>query len=587
VASLYGHFGQGCLHCSINFDLYTEPGIAKYRAFVTKAAHLCVKYGGSLSGEHGDGQARGELLPIMYGDELCQAFWEFKSIWDPEHKMNPGKVVHPYKIDENLRWGVNYEPWDPPTHFHFKDDKGSFAYAANRCVGTGKCRKHDGGTMCPSYMATKEEAYSTRGRARLLFEMLQGNPLLHGWRNEAVKDALDFCLACKGCKGECPVNVDMATYKAEFLSHYYEGRIRPRNAYAFGLMYWWAKLAARMPSVANAFAQAPGLNWIAKRVAGMSPKRRIPTFAKQTFRAWFEGRAPRNTGGKKVILWPDTWNDNFHPTTAIAAVEVLEDAGFHVTIPKVQLCCGRPLYDYGMLGLAKQLLLDTLDALRDDIRAGVPVVGLEPSCVTVFRDEMVDLLGEDHDAERLSSQTYLFTEFLQEFAPEYAPPKLEGKAIVHQHCHHKAVLDVASERAVFERTGLDFTVLDDGCCGMAGAFGFEEGHYDVSIAVGERGLLPAVRNASKETILVADGFSCREQIAQTTDRLALHPAQVLKMAIDQRGVSLTGALPERRYMSDPRRDAADAARHGVVALGAAIAVGAVAAVVLLARFGRR
>ena len=210
-------------------------------------AHICVEHGGSLSGEHGDGQARGELLPIMYGDELVQAFWEFKSIWDPQHKMNPGKVVHPYKLDQNLRWGTEYEPWEPKTHFKFEDDHGSFAFAANRCVGTGKCRKHDAGTMCPSYMATKEEAYSTRGRARLLFEMLEGNPIEGGWQDEGVKDALDLCLSCKGCKGECPVNVDMATYKAEFLSHYYEHKRRPIAAYAFGLMYWWARLASLAP----------------------------------------------------------------------------------------------------------------------------------------------------------------------------------------------------------------------------------------------------------------------------------------------------------------------------------------------------
>ncbi len=583
VASLYGHFGQGCLHCSINFDLFTAEGIARYREFVTKAAHLCVKYGGSLSGEHGDGQARGELLPIMYGDELCEAFWEFKKIWDPEKKMNPGKVVHPYKLDENLRWGVNYEPWDPPTHFHFSEDKGSFAFAANRCVGTGKCRKHDSGTMCPSYMVTKEESYSTRGRARLLFEMLQGNPLKNGWRNEAVKDALEFCLACKGCKGECPVNVDMATYKSEFLSHYYDGRIRPRNAYAFGLMYWWAKAAALAPAIANMAAQTPGLNWVAKRLTGMSLQRRIPTFAPQTFRAWFDARGERNVGKSKVILWADTWNNHFHPTTAIAAVEVLEDAGFHVTIPKTQLCCGRPLYDYGMLDLAKDLLIRTLDSLRDEIRGGTPVVGLEPSCVSVFRDEMVNLLGNDQDASRLKSQTFLFTEFLEKAAPDYAPPKLQGKAIVHQHCHHKSVLDKASEEAVFKRTGLDFKVLDDGCCGMAGAFGFEESHYDVSLAVGERGLLPAVRGASEQTILVADGFSCREQIAQTTDRLALHPAQVLKLAIDQRGEDLTGPRPERRYMDDPRESAREAGRAGTIAATAGAAVLLVGLALLMRR----
>ena len=547
-ASLYGHFGQACVHCRINFDLFTRAGIEKYERFVHDAAHLCVKFGGSLSGEHGDGQSRGELLPIMYGDELVQAFWEFKSAWDPDDKMNPGKVVHPYRIDQNLRWGTSYEPWDPPTNFHFKEDHGSFAYAANRCVGAGVCRKHDGGTMCPSYMATREEQHSTRGRARLLFEMMQGDPAGKTWRDGAVKEALDLCLACKGCKGECPVNVDMATYKAEFLSHYYAGRVRPRSAYAFGLMMVWARLAAVAPKFVNAVAAAPIVGPALKLAAGMDHRRHIPAFAHTTFRQWFNARPSRNEGKRRVILWPDTWNNHFHPSTAIAAVEVLEDAGFAVTIPRAMLCCGRPLYDYGMLTLARSMLERILNSLRDEVRAGTPVVGLEPSCVSVFRDEMVDLLGNDKDAERLASQTYLFSEFLEKFAPDYRVPKLDGKAIVHQHCHHKAILDAPAEGKLLKRTGLDCEMLDDGCCGMAGAFGFEQGHYEVSMAVGERVLLPKVREASEHTIVVADGFSCREQIAQSTNRLALHPAQLLKLALDQRGVAMTEPFPERRYM---------------------------------------
>ncbi len=263
-ASVYGHFGQGCVHCRINFDLFTKEGIERYRKFVHEMAHIVVKYEGSLSGEHGDGQIRAELLPIMYGDELVQAFWEFKTAFDPENKMNPGKVVRPYRIDENLRWGVNYEPWDPPTKFRLKEDHGSFAYAANRCVGAGVCRKHDKGTMCPSYMVSKEEKYSTRGRARLLFEMLQGDPMKRGWREDEVKESLEYCLACKGCKHECPVNVDMATYKAEFLFHYFKGRMRPLNMWLFGYMFWWAKLASLMPSVANFFTQAPPFSTLIK-----------------------------------------------------------------------------------------------------------------------------------------------------------------------------------------------------------------------------------------------------------------------------------------------------------------------------------
>ncbi|MDQ2679957.1 MAG: FAD-binding oxidoreductase [Candidatus Eremiobacteraeota bacterium] len=589
--AIYGHFGQACVHVSIDFDLFTTAGIAKYREFVTKMAHICVEHGGSLSGEHGDGQARGELLPIMYGDELVQAFWEFKSIWDPQHKMNPGKVVHPYKLDENLRWGANYSPWEPKTHFHYPDDKGSFASAANRCVGTGKCRKHDAGTMCPSYMATKEEAYSTRGRARLLFEMLEGNPMRGGWQDEGVKDALDLCLSCKGCKGECPVNVDMATYKAEFLAHYYEKKRRPIAAYAFGLMYWWARLASFAPGVVNALTQAPGLREIAKAMATVAPQRSIPMFAPQTFRAWFEKRPSTTSSAqpnsaqddRTVILWPDTWNNHFHPTTAQAAVAVLEDAGFRVTIPKVQLCCGRPLYDYGMLDLAKTMLREVLEALRPQIRAGICIVGLEPSCVSVFRDEMLNLLGPDEDAKRLSEQTFLLTEFLAKKAPEYKPPQLHRKALVQEHCHQKSILDKGSEKKLFDAIGLDYELPDSGCCGMAGPFGFDKAHYDVSIAVGERVLLPKVREAAKDVVIVANGFSCREQISQTTDRQALHPAQVLKMAIDDAQTPRSDVFPELRYMPDIRSESRKAGARGLLGIGGCALVIAVSAALVLRR----
>jgi len=577
--SIYGHFGQACVHVSINFDLFSAPGIAKYRDFVTKMAHICVEHGGSLSGEHGDGQSRGELLPIMYGDELVQAFWEFKSIWDPRHKMNPGKVVHPYKLDQNLRWGTEYQPWEPKTHFKFEDDHGSFAFAANRCVGTGKCRKHDAGTMCPSYMATKEEAYSTRGRARLLFEMLEGNPLESGWQDEGVKDALDLCLSCKGCKGECPVNVDMATYKAEFLSHYYEHKRRPIAAYAFGLIYWWTRIAALAPRIVNVLTQTPGLRELAKLTVSMAPQRTIPLFAPQTFRAWFAQRPLKNVGKQQVIIWPDTWNNNFHPTTAQAAVEVLEDAGFQVTIPAVQLCCGRPLYDYGMLDLAKTMLHEVLETLRPQIREGVCVVGLEPSCVSVFCDEMTNLLGPDEDAKRLKEQTFLLTEFLAKKAPEYTPPRLHRKALVQEHCHHKSILDTSGEKKLFDALGLEYDIPDTGCCGMAGPFGFDAAHYDVSMTIGERALLPKVRAADPRTIVVADGFSCREQISQTTNRQAMHPAQVLKMALDDRGKTLDDRLPELRYMPDVRVEAARYATQGTLGLlalaGAAALIGLV------------
>jgi FAD/FMN-containing dehydrogenase/Fe-S oxidoreductase len=587
-ASVYGHFGQGCVHCRINFDLFTQEGIEKYRKFVHEMAHIVVKYEGSISGEHGDGQIRGELLPIMYGDELVHAFWEFKTAFDPENKMNPGKVVRPYRIDENLRWGVNYQPWDPKTKFTMSEDHGSFAYAANRCVGAGVCRKHDKGTMCPSYMVSKEERYSTRGRARLLFEMLQGNPMRHGWKDEAVKESLDYCLACKGCKHECPVNVDMATYKAEFLYHYFKGKVRPLQMWLFGYMFRWAKLASLMPGVANFFTQAPPFSTFMKRLAAIAPEREIPMFADHTFRRWFEKRMPRNVGNERVILWADTWNNHFHPQTAQAAVEVLEDAGYHVLLPPHQICCGRPLYDYGLLDAAKRQLRAILDDLRPLIREGVPVVGLEPSCLSVFKDEMQNMLGNDMDAHRLAAQSFMFETFLNKKAEKeehYKPPKLQRHAIVHEHCHKKSVLDPTSETHVFEQMHLDHEKLESGCCGMAGAFGFEKSHYDMSVACGERVLLPKVRGANPETIVVADGFSCREQIMQTTKRQAMHPAEVMKMALDDRGYDRDDAFPELRFMPDKDMKRKRIVRQGyaVLAAAAVISVALGAAVLSLSK----
>jgi FAD/FMN-containing dehydrogenase/Fe-S oxidoreductase len=532
-ASFYGHFGQGCLHTRINFDLETKEGIEKFRAFINDAADLVVRYGGSLSGEHGDGQARAEFTPKMFGNELIEAFREFKSIWDPEWKMNPGKMVNAYRVDENLRLGTNYNPLPVKTHFKFPDDNGSFAQATLRCVGVGKCRRTGDGTMCPSFMVTREESDTTRGRARLLFEMLQGNPLADGWKDESVKEALDLCLACKGCKGDCPVNVDMATYKAEFLSHYYEGKLRPASGYAMGLIYWWSRLASNMPRIVNFVTHAPLLSTLVKAVGGIAPQRTMPSFATQTFKQWFRQRHPRNVGMPQVILWPDTFNNHFHPQTAIAAVEVLEDAGYHVIVPEQSLCCGRPLYDFGFLDLAEQLLQQILGALRPQIEAGVPVVGLEPSCVSVFRDELKNLFPHDENAKRLSQQTFLLSEFLVQKAKHYQPPVLHRKAIVHGHCHHKSLLKMRDEESVLSKLGLDYHVLDSGCCGMAGAFGFEKTHYDVSIKAGERVLLPAVRDADEETLIITNGFSCREQIEQTTERHPLHVAQVIQMAIHE------------------------------------------------------
>lgn len=527
---LYGHFGQGCVHTRIDFDLETAAGIRNFRDFLHAAAHLVTSLGGSISGEHGDGQSKAELLPIMFGPELMDAFREFKAIWDPDNRMNPGKVVNAYRADENLRIGTDYNPPPLETGFAYTSDSHDFARAVLRCVGVGECRSRKG-VMCPSYMATGEEMHSTRGRARLLFEMLRGETLTRGWKEPAVKEALDLCLSCKGCKGECPVHVDMATYKAEFMSHYYEGRLRPASAYAFGLVDRWARLASHAPGFFNFFSQHEPFAGLAKGAIGIARERRIPAFAGSPFTRRFRQRPWAKTG-KALVLWPDTFNNYFHPEVAQAAAEVLERAGFEVRIPPRHLCCGRPLYEFGMLDRARDYLRDILDTLADDIREGIPIVGLEPACLTVFREELPQMLPGDEQAKRLSKQVFLLSEFIEQKAPDFSFGTVARKAVVHGHCHHHAIIKMTAEEAVLKKLGLEYELLDSGCCGMAGSFGFEKDKYAVSMACGERVLLPAVRGAAPETLVIADGFSCREQIAQTTGREPLHLAQVLRLAME-------------------------------------------------------
>ncbi|HEX9407345.1 MAG TPA: FAD-binding and (Fe-S)-binding domain-containing protein, partial [Thermoanaerobaculia bacterium] len=465
IGDLYGHFGQACVHTRNNFDLETAEGIKKYRSYIDEAADLCIKYNGSLSGEHGDGQSRAELLPKMFGNELIEAFREFKSIWDPDWKMNPGKVVTPYHPVENLRLGAEFRPWSPKTHFKFPEDDGRLDRAVLRCVGVGECRRMDGGTMCPSYMATQEEEHSTRGRAHLLFEMFQGQEIPDNWRNEAVKDALDLCLSCKGCKGDCPVNVDMATYKAEFLSHYYRWRLRPISAYTMGWIHRWSRFAARAPRFANFMMS------LSKPLLGIAPERKMPRYAQKTFREQFR---PGDGNRQRVLLWPDTFNNYFHPDTALAAADVLERAGYQVVIPKKSLCCGRPLYDWGFLGPAKKLLLDAMSELQPEIDRGTPIVGLEPSCISVFRDELQNLFPGR------SVPMLTLSEFIQHAGDSFKVPRMQRKAIIQGHCHHKAIMKFEPEEAVLQKIGLEFDHLDSGCCGMAGAFGFERKHYEIS-----------------------------------------------------------------------------------------------------------
>ncbi len=386
--------------------------------------------------------------------------------------------------------------------------------------------------MCPSYRATGEERYSTRGRARLFQEMLRGDVIPDMWQSDAVREALDLCLACKGCRSDCPTHTDMASYKAEFLSHYYEHKRRPIQAYSMGLIQRWARIAAHLPRVVNFATQTPGLRYLAKKLGGIALQRSIPPFATQTFVAWFRNRARPGNGGRRVLIWPDTFNNHFHPEIAIAAVEVLEAAGCEVVAPAQPLCCGRPLYDFGMLDLARQQLVRIMESLKPDILNGTPIIGLEPACVSVFRDELLNLFPNDELARRLSSQTLLFSDFLVNHV-EWRPPRLGKKALVHGHCHQKAVMGMAGDVELLQRLGVDFKLLDSGCCGMSGSFGFKPEHYDVSIRAGEiGGLLPAVRAAAADTLIVTNGYSCSEQIAQCTGRRALHIAEVARMAMD-------------------------------------------------------
>ncbi|GHA11665.1 FAD-binding and (Fe-S)-binding domain-containing protein [Streptomyces echinoruber] len=585
--SLYGHFGQGCVHTRIPFGLKTAEGVAGFRRFVERAADLVASYGGSLSGEHGDGQSRGELLTRMFGERLVAAFGEMKALFDPGDRMNPGKVVHPHPVDGQLRLGPAWRPFAPDTHFGYPEDDHSFTRAVLRCVGIGNCRGHHGGVMCPSYRATKEEEHSTRGRARLLFEMLGGHAdsaVRDGWRSTAVRDALDLCLACKGCKSDCPTGVDMATYKAEFLAHHYAGRLRPAAHYTLGWLPVWARLSRLSPSLVNTVLRAPGLARAGKALAGVDAAREAPVFAPRSFLQWWrehgDPQRPDPADPRTVLLWPDTFSTYFHPSVAISAVRVLKDAGFRVAVPDEPVCCGLTWISTGQLKTAKKVLRRTLDTLRPYLEAGTPVIGLEPSCTAVFRADAPELMPADQDVRRLAGQVRTFAEQLVHHAPDgWRPPQLGRRATVQTHCHQHAVMKSDADRDLMRRAHLHADVLDEGCCGLAGNFGFERGHHDLSLRIGELGVLPAVRAAAPGNLVLADGFSCRTQIEQGgTGRRALHLAEALALGLDG---TLPSDRPER--LAERPGEPSRTARRAATAVGAAVAAGAAAAAVRLAR----
>jgi len=541
----YGHFGDGCIHVRIDFDLLTTAGVARFRRFSEELAELVVAHGGSLSGEHGDGQARAELLPKMYAPEVIALFERTKALWDPDDLLNPGMLVRPARLDENLRFAVlPREPVD--VAFGYPADGGSFSAAVSRCVGVAKCRTPalgSGGSdvMCPSFRVTGEEEHSTRGRARLLHEMLAGEVITDGWRSEEVRDALDLCLSCKGCRSDCPVEVDMATYKAEFLHHHWSGRLRPAAHYAMGWLPVWLGAVARTRTarLVNSLTSVGVLAALAKRLGGIAPEREIPVVAGETFSRWW-GRRRRKAGrdrggwGPVVVLWPDTFTEHLTPSVGQAAVRVLEAAGLEVRLPppaRARVCCGLTYVSTGQLDRARKVLRRTLDIMEPVLETGTPVMVLEPSCAAALRTDLPELLPDDPRARRLADTVRTFAETLEHHAPDWTPPRVDRPATGQTHCHQHAVLGDAADRRLREAAGLTGE-LTGGCCGLAGNFGFEEGHYEVSVACAEERLLPAVREAGEGAVVLADGFSCRTQLQQLAGVRGRHLAEVLAEGLE-------------------------------------------------------
>jgi FAD/FMN-containing dehydrogenase/Fe-S oxidoreductase len=516
----YGHFGDGCVHVRIDFPLDRPAGAGVFRAFLLDAAKLVASYGGSMSGEHGDGRARGELLPLMYSSATLDAFAAVKAVFDPDDLLNPGVIVRPRPFDADLRLPAPAVRRD--LAFAYPQDGGDFSAAVHRCTGVGKCRADTtgtGGVMCPSYLATRDEKDSTRGRARVLQEMVNGSTVRGGWRAPEVREALDLCLACKGCSSDCPTGVDMATYKAEALHQRYRRRLRPTSHYTLGWLPRWARIASRAPGLANAAVRMPFAKWF----AGVDARREVPRFARTTFRKWFASHpvAP----GDPVLVWVDTFTDHFTPEVGIAAVTVLERAGFSVRIPPAGLCCGLTWISTGQLDAARRILGRGVAALAPHAADGIPIVGLEPSCTATFRGDAAHLLAGDPDAEAVAGAMRTLAELLIERRADL-PDLGNVRAVAQPHCHHHAVMGWSADQALLKRAGATVEAVG-GCCGLAGNFGVERGHHEVSVAVAETALLPAVRAAGPDTVVLADGFSCRTQLAHLSDRRGIHLAELL------------------------------------------------------------
>ncbi|HSE07539.1 MAG TPA: FAD-binding and (Fe-S)-binding domain-containing protein [Nocardioidaceae bacterium] len=524
----YGHFGDGCVHVRIDFDLDGgDTGRRSFRGFLEDAARLVAEHGGTLSGEHGDGRARSELLPAMYSPAALALFGQVKAVFDADGVLNPGVLVEPRPVDADLRLAAALR--QPRTSLRLVEDRGSLVSAVHRCTGVGRCLADNtgsGGVMCPSYVATRDEKDSTRGRARVLQEMVNGQVVTDGWRSPEVHEALDLCLACKGCASDCPTGVDMATYKAEALHQRYRRRLRPRSHYALGALPRWARLARPVVPMANRAMRSRLVQRIAKAAAGIDQRRGVPAFAPRAFSRWASERGGLAAAEQPdVVVWADSFTEHFATGPGQAAVKLLEQAGQRVAVVGEEACCGLTWISTGQLDAARRIVRRTLEVLHPYVSAGIPVVGLEPSCLAALREDLVQLT-DDPRAEELARGVRTLAEHLESL-PGWSPPDLSGTTVVAQpHCHHASVLGWDADARLLARAGAEVTRVG-GCCGLAGNFGVELGHYEVSVAIAEHSLLPAVRAAGDDAVVLADGFSCRTQLEDLADVRGLHIAELL------------------------------------------------------------
>lgn len=535
--SLYGHFGDGCIHARMTFDTRTAAGVEQWRRFSQEIASLVVKFGGSLSGEHGDGQAKAEFLPIMFGERLVGAFEQFKAIWDPTGNMNPRKVVNPYRMDENLRYGPDYQTPAVESTLQFVDDAAGFGRSTERCIGMGKCRSASG-AMCPSYQATSEERYSTRGRARLFHELVRGEIITDGWQDPAIADSLEHCLSCKACKTSCPTQVDIAAYKAEFMHrHYSKGKRRPFNHYIFGYIGNWLPKAARVPALLNLLSITP-INSLAKKILGFSSDKSLPLISKQNFATWAKTNASTsnehfymhgNTTNPTVVLWADTLTAHYSPHLLIDTVSILNRCQFQVAIAKSHFCCGRPLYEYGLLTRAQKQANFILDDFYPNLPNNADVIVLEPSCLSVFKDELIKLHPNDNRALTLAKKTQSLAQFL--LGKDIKPSRKLDKGLIHFHCHDKSLHTHKADNEWLHSCFDEIAEPEAGCCGMAGTFGMQSRTRHIAEKLLNRHLKPALDAANSHTYVVSNGYSCRNQLAGATQKKVYHPVEIIDLTL--------------------------------------------------------